>query len=52
MERIFNTTVSGGSFSAYDVMRGGIQRNDVMIELRKQTGHLEVIAENSNQGMD
>ena len=50
MERVLHATFAGGSFSAYDIMRGGVERNDVLSELRKQTYHLESIDENMNAG--
>ena len=54
-EHILNTTTSRGTFSAYEVMRGGIEQNEMLNELREQTGLLgqqtellEAINENSN----
>jgi hypothetical protein len=44
MERVFRSTFGGGSFSAYDIMRGGIDRNDPMLhEARVQTNLLRSI---------
>ena len=48
LEQIFNTAQSRGSFSAYDVMRGGFEQNEVILELRTQTELLEPINENAN----
>ena len=41
MERVFRSTFGGGSFSAYDIMRGGIDRNDPVVnELREANSTL------------
>jgi hypothetical protein len=55
LDRMFKSTMTFGSFSAYDVIRGGGDRKDnVLNELQKHTGYLEYlpsIAENANQGI-
>ena len=58
MERMVRQTFGGGSFSAYDIMRGGVERNDVINELQKHTGllqdmegHLDTI-QSTGGGMD
>ena len=48
LEQILSTTTSRGTFSAYDVMRGGIEQNETLLELRAQTELLESINENAN----
>jgi len=48
LDRIFNATFGGGSFSAYDIMRGGIERDPQLDEMKIQTGLLEDILDNVN----
>ncbi|MDR0329007.1 MAG: hypothetical protein LBI05_12010 [Planctomycetaceae bacterium] len=55
LDKIFNATFGGGSFSAYDVMRGGIEKDYKLDEMRKQTHLLETlpnIEEKLNLGQD
>ena len=49
LDRMFKSTVTMSTFSAYDIMRGGGDRKDEqLIELRKHTEYLSEIKENIN----
>jgi len=48
-EPVFIKTFEGSN-QPYDIMRGGYEQNDILNELRDQTGYLKSIDENSNQG--
>jgi len=48
MNNIFNTTYGMGTFSAYDIMRGGGSSNPMLKELRTHTNLLEGILETNN----
>jgi hypothetical protein len=52
LDRIFKSTMTMGTFSAYDILRGGGDKRDLLLdEVQRQTGILESIEEGVNQGM-